>query len=215
MNHVCWRTMSLVLAAWLGIVGWGVVAQGQTLPVLLEPDSLKGWKVPENNIWWTVEEGVLFGKSDPDQKGSDLWTTKKYGDFILQLEFRMGEGVVDSGVFVRNGNNQIQIGESGSLKRDMTCSPYISGKGYPVEAEGIDELLKPKDWNSMIVVAVGKHYSVWLNGKHVMQYESDSASKRGPIGLQIHPNREMAIEFREIRIGELLNKQSRGDQPEG
>lgn len=192
-----------MLGASLCLAFAGTLAEGQTLPILLEADSLKGWQVPENNLWWTIEEGVLSGKSDPDQKGSDLWTTKKYGDFILKLDFRMGEGVVDSGVFLRNGKEQIQIGESGSLKRDLTCSPYISGKGYPVEAKGIDKLLKPNDWNSMIIVAVGKHYSVWLNGQHVMEYQSESAAKKGPIGLQIHPKRDMAIEFREIRIGEL------------
>lgn len=197
------RTTCWLLGASLFLALAGTAAEGQTLPFLLEEDSLKGWKVPENNLWWTIEEGILAGKSDPDQQGSDLWTAKKYGDFVLKLDFRMGEGTVDSGVFLRNGKEQIQIGESGSLKRDMTCSPYISGKGYPVEAKGIDELLKPKDWNSMIIVAVGKHYSVWLNGEHVMEYHSESAAKKGPIGLQIHPNRDMAIEFREIRVGEL------------
>src|SRR5690606_12045781 len=177
-----------MLAVLLCLSVGSLAAEGQTLPRLLEEDNFEGWQVPEDNLWWTVEEGVLSGKSDPDQQGSDLWTAKKYGDFVLKLDFRMGEGTVDSGVFLRNGKEQIQIGESGSLKRDMTCSPYISGKGYPVEAKGIDELLQPKDWNSMIIVAVGKHYSVWLNGEHVMEYHSESASKKGPIGLQIHPN---------------------------
>jgi hypothetical protein len=196
------RPFKILILSWLLLIG-GAAVQAQPLATLLEADSLAGWDVPDDNIWWEVKEGVLQGRSDPSQKGSDLWTTKKYRDFILQLDFRMGEGTVDSGVFLRNGRQQIQIGESGSLKRDLTCSPYIAGKGYPVEAKGIDELLKPKDWNSMIIVAVGNHYSVWLNGKHVMSYESETAAKEGPIGLQIHPKRDMAIDFRNIRIGEL------------
>lgn len=196
------RPFKILILSWLLLIG-GAAVQAQPLATLLEADSLAGWDVPDDNIWWEVKEGVLQGRSDPSQKGSDLWTTKKYRDFILQLDFRMGEGTVDSGVFLRNGRQQIQIGESGSLKRDLTCSPYIAGKGYPVEAKRIDELLKPKDWNSMIIVAVGNHYSVWLNGKHVMSYESETAAKEGPIGLQIHPKRDMAIDFRNIRIGEL------------
>jgi hypothetical protein len=196
------RRWHLMIVAALG-VACGSPLSADPLARLLEQDNFTGWKVPEQNLWWTVEEGVLSGKSDPEQKGSDLWTTKKYGDFVLQLEFRMGEGIVDSGVFVRNGKEQIQIGESGSLKRDLTCSPYIAGKGYPVEAKGIDELLKPRDWNAMVVTAIGNHYSVWLNGRHVMSYESETAAKQGPIGLQIHPDRDMAIDFRNIRIGEL------------
>lgn len=203
MKQLSWSQNILAIGVCLLATTWGSATQGQSLPSLLEQDNLKGWAVPKNNIWWEVEEGILKAKNDPKLKGSTLWTEKEYGDFILQLEFRMGEGKVDSGVFVRNKHDQIQIGESGSLKRDMTCSPYISGKGYPVEAEGVADLLKPRDWNSMIVMAVGNHYSVWLNGQHVMQYKSDSASQRGPIGLQIHPNCEMTIDFREIRIGEL------------
>lgn len=108
--------------------------------------DLAGWKAPENNIWYLVEEGILKIRSGPEQKGSILWTEKEFEDFIVELEFRFGEGVVDSGVHVRN-QDQIQIGISGSLKRDMTASPYIPGKGYPVEAEGVKDLLKAKDWN--------------------------------------------------------------------
>jgi len=59
---------------------------------------------------------------------------------VVEFEFRMGEGRVDSGMHVRT-KDQIQIGISGSLNRDMTCSPYIPGKGYPVEAKNINKLL--------------------------------------------------------------------------
>ena len=60
-------------------------------------------------------------QSGPKKKGSVLWTEKAYGNFMVELEFRFGEGVVDSGVHVRN-KDQIQIGTR-SLKRDMTCCP--------------------------------------------------------------------------------------------
>ena len=95
-------------------------------------DDLSGWKVPAGNDkanWYTVKDGVLVIQSGPKKKGSVLWTEKKFKDFIVELDFRFGEGTVDSGVHVRN-RDQIQIGISGSLKRDMTCSPYI-WKGVP------------------------------------------------------------------------------------
>ena len=130
-------------------------------------------------------------------------TEKKYKNFVVEFEFRFGEGTVDSGVFIRNGKDQIQIGISGSLKRDMTGSPYIPGKGYPVEAQGVKELLKLDDWNAMRIKAVGKAYTVWLNGQQVMTYESDSAVEKGPIGIQLHGNRDMAIDYRNIRAAEL------------
>ncbi len=121
----------------------------------------------------------------------------------MTFDFKMGSGTVDSGIYVRNSKEQIQIGISGSLKRDMTASPYIAGKGYPIEAEGIPKLLKLNDWNRMKIEARGKQYTVWLQGKQVMTYESSSAIDKGPIGIQLHGNRQMAIEYRDIRLAEL------------
>ncbi|MEM7698916.1 MAG: DUF1080 domain-containing protein, partial [Verrucomicrobiota bacterium] len=163
--------------------------------------DLEGWKVPENNIWWLVEDEVLQVRSGPKQKGSILWTEKEYGDFVVEMEFQFGEGTIDSGVHLRN-QDQIQIGISGSLKRDMTASPYIPGKGYPVEAEGVAELLKADDWNQLRIEVSGMTYTVSLNGKEVMTYTSDTGAETGPIGLQLHAKREMAIDFRNIRVAE-------------
>lgn len=162
--------------------------------------NLNGWVVPNNNIWWTLSDGVLEAKSDPTQHGSILWTENKYKNFIIKLDFKFGEGTVDSGVFIRNSKEQIQIGESGSLKRDMTASPYIAKKGYPVEAKNIKRLLKPNDWNSMKIKAEGKVYTAWLNGEKVMTYESETAIEEGPIGLQLHPDRDMGISFKNVKL---------------
>lgn len=186
---------------------------GDELTSIFNGKDLTGWKAPENNIWYKAEDGILKIKSGPERKGSALWSEQEYSNFIMQFEFKMGEGTVDSGIYVRNSKEQIQIGISGSLKRDMTGSPYISGKGYPVEAnqnlltkpeeKGVADLLKEDDWNSMTIVAIGKAYSVWLNGKHVMDYYSESAIEKGPIGIQLHGNRDMAIDYRNMRLAEL------------
>jgi hypothetical protein len=165
--------------------------------------NLDGWKAPEGNVWWTANKGTLAAKSDPDQKGSILWTEKAYSDFIIQMDFKFGEGTVDSGIFIRSEKDQIQIGESGSLKRDMTCSPYIPGKGYPAEAKNIKELLKMDDWNTIKVKALGTVYTMSLNGEEVLTYDSDTAIEKGPIGLQLHPGRDMDIEFKNILFAEL------------
>jgi hypothetical protein len=85
----------------------------------------------------------------------------------------------------------------------MTGSPYIPGKGYPVEAKGIAKLLKAKDWNRMKIRAMGPKYTVWLQGKEVMNYESKSAKKVGPIGIQLHGNKNMSIDFRNLMLKEI------------
>ena len=159
--------------------------------------------MPDNNIWFTVKDGVLKLENGPQKKGQTLWTSDEYENFEMEFDFKMGKGTVDSGVYVRNSREQIQIGISGSLKRDMTGSPYISGKGYPVEAKGVKELLKLDDWNTMKICAEGKKYTVWLGGEKIMTYQSDSAIKKGKIGIQLHGNRVMSIEYRNLKARSL------------
>lgn len=188
-------------------------AIGQTSQPLVESifdgDDLEHWIVPDGNVWWSMDQGVLWAKTekDPDKKGSILWTKKKYKDFVVQADFKFGEGTVDSGIFMRGDdalNPQIQIGESGSLKRDMTASIYIAkGGGYPVEAIQAKELLKKDDWNTIKAMTVGNTYKVWLNGVEVAKYTLKDANLEGSIGLQLHPNRDMSIQFRDISVVEL------------
>lgn len=173
---------------------------------LFDGKNLKNWKIPEGNIWWTIEDGALWAKSDPAKIGSILWTKKEYSNFVIEMDFKFGTGTVDSGIFMRGGedeNAQIQIGISGSLKRDMTGSPYVAGKGYPVEAQGVKELLKPNDWNTIKAMAIGNTYKVWLNGMEVMNYTYENAKLKGPIGLQLHPGKDMTIQFKNIKVADL------------
>lgn len=176
------------------------------MEALFDGTDLKKWQVPDTNIWWTIEDDVLWAKSDPDQRGSILWTKKEYDDFVVQLDFKFGKGTIDSGIFMRGEderNVQIQIGISGSLKRDMTASPYVPKSGYPVEAEGVKELLRLDGWNTIKAMTVGNTYKVWLNGKEVMNYTLEEANLKGPVGLQLHPGRDMTIQFKNISLAEL------------
>ena len=167
--------------------------------------NLNGWKVPQGNDkfgWYHAINDILEIRSGPKKKGSVLWTEKEYKNFEMELGFRFIDGTIDSGIHLRN-TDQIQIGISGSLKRDMTCSPYIPGKGYPVEAKNIQKLLKAKEWNLVKIRAIGPKYTVWLQGEEVMNYKSSSAKEKGSIGIQLHGNRNMAIDFRNIKVKEL------------
>ena len=196
------NTVLIVLILMLGM-GTAATAQKVKLKKAFNGKNFDGWKTPEGNIWWTAEKGVISAKSDPKKKGSILWTEKEYTNFVIQTDFKFGEGTVDSGIFIRTDRQQIQLGISGSKKRDMTCSPYIPGKGYPVEAEGVKDLLKEKDWNTVKIMANKKVYTVWLNGQQVLEYESENAIEKGPIGFQLHPSRDMGIDFRNVKIGEI------------
>jgi hypothetical protein len=178
-------------------------AQEPKLKSIFNGKNLEGWVLPENDHGnWTAKDGILHVQSDTSKKGSILWTKQSYRDYIISADFIMLDGVVDSGIFLRSENDQVQIGISGSLKRDMTGSPYLPKLRYPVEAN-VKDVLKPKDWNTMKIRLVGKTYTVWLNGVEVMSYTSEAIPASGPVGLQLHPGNVMSIDYRNILLAEL------------
>jgi hypothetical protein len=164
--------------------------------------DLSGWKAPEDNTWWKVIDSAIVCENGPEKKGSNLWTEKEFTDFVLEAEFKF-DGKGDTGIHLRTKKQQMQIGISGSLKRDMTCSMYIPGKGYPKEATGVKELLKLDEWNKVKIEAKKNHYRIWLNGKLVFEYTSEKAPEKGPIGLQLHGGKVMRAEFRKLKVTEL------------
>ncbi|HCQ38656.1 MAG TPA: DUF1080 domain-containing protein [Verrucomicrobiales bacterium] len=203
--------MKVALLALLGLSSLALADHHGKEQSLFNGKDFTGWKVPKNNIWWSVADEMIVAKSGPKKRGSNLWSEKEFEDFDMVCDFRF-DGSGDSGVFLRDGGQQIQIGISGSLKRDMTASPYIAGKGYPVEAEatkgvkGVKSLLRINDWNTLRVRAEGPKYDAWLNGVHVMTYTSTNAKVKGPVGLQLHGNKVMSIDFRKLSITEITKK---------
>lgn len=195
------KKILLVIFVFLG-ASTILFAQEPKLKKIFNGKNLNGWKLPPDLTCWTASRGVLFVKNNAEKKGSNLWTEKNYQNFIISADFLMGDGTVDSGIFLRSENDQIQIGISGSLKRDLTASPYLPKLKYPVEAN-VKDILKPTDWNTMKIKIVDKTYTVWLNGKEVMTYTSKDIPASGPIGLQLHPGNEMSIKYRNIRLAEL------------
>lgn len=163
--------------------------------------NLDGWN--KNNDCWTVRDGILYAKNDPEQKGDILQTKKHYRNFVFQADFKFGAGKVDTGIFLRDTKEQIQIGESGSLKRDMTALPYIPGKGYPIQVDTAQEVFDMGNWNRIKIRVKGNTYTTWLNGKKIMTYESDTIIPEGPIGIQVHPKREMSVQYRNLLAREI------------
>jgi hypothetical protein len=167
--------------------------------------DLSGWQVPDPNPFWRVADGVLIGENDEKQKGHVLYTAKSYKDFILETEARWN-GEIDSGIMLRKPELQLQIGISRSLKKDMTCSFYTGGKvGYPeaARAKGLEQALKPGEWNKIVLQAKGDTFTAWLNGQKLVEYTDQKWPEAAPIGLQIHPGLKMKVEFRNIRLKEL------------
>jgi hypothetical protein len=192
--------LSALIIVALGIVTSvrAEVPPTSALPAIFNGRDLSGWKAASEPGYWSVVDGAIVGQSDARMKGSMLYTEKPYGDVIVEAEVRF-TGEIDSGIMVRKPELQVQIGVSRSLKRDMTCSFYTGT--YPEEARApkAADLLKLGEWNRIRVEAKGDRFTVWLNGVQVSQYKDAKYAEPGPIGLQIHANVVMKVEFRDVR----------------
>lgn len=167
--------------------------------------DLTGWKDAANNKFWRADKGILIGENDAKLTGNDLWTEKSYGNFILDFKVRW-TGPVDTGVWFRKPALQLQLGISGSLKKDMSGSFYVGKEGYPEEGQvkNADKLLKPEgQWNWYHLEARGSTFKLWINGNEAVEYKNDKFAGPAPIGLQLHPGVKMKVEFSDIRAAEL------------
>ncbi|MDP3849156.1 MAG: DUF1080 domain-containing protein [Luteolibacter sp.] len=166
--------------------------------------DLTGWTSEPKLDHWSVRDGVIIGKNGAEKKGSMLWTDAKFGDFVVETDFRF-EGIVDSGVFIKGMDYHVNLGISSSLMTDMTCSIYApkDGEKYPGKARDVAVAMKPGDWNHLRIEAMGKRITVHLNGREVLVYETKALETTGSIGLQVHAGHDMKIEFRNPRVKPL------------
>lgn len=161
--------------------------------------DLGGWTTqgegPNN---WKAVNGVLTNTAS----GANLMTTRTFGDFRLQLEFRYPPGG-NSGVYLR-GRHEVQI-------EDTRRTPYplpdgiggVYGFLYPNEnaARG------PGQWNTFDITLVGRRVTIVLNGKTVICDQvipgptggalDANEGEPGPILLQ---GDHTAVEFRNVTI---------------
>ena len=195
------RTLSLVLMAAMMVgCAWAGEEAKSDLESIFNGKDFTGWKAPEPNLWWKVQDGVLIGENDEKMKGHSLYTEKEYTDLVVEAEVRFS-GEIDSGIFIRKGW-QCQIGVSRKLKKDMTCSVYARGK-YDNAAQNIDKLLKKDDWNLIRIEAKGDNFKIFLNGEKVLEMTDNGFPGPAPIGVQIHPGLKMKVEFRNIKAKAL------------
>ena len=191
---------------------------------LLNGKDLTGWKT--NGNWVVQKNGSLVIDPLPTQKGwkrfdDYLISEKKYGDFILEMEYKYPPKG-NSGLFFRIGDPKNPVGSgieiqildcSGKKEDDMTHHDHGGIIKFKKPSRNMSK--KPGQWNQLIVYCEGHYIRVGLNGIEVQNTYLDSEPDeglpsgrlnnrpmRGHLGLQDHgvPHR---IVFRNLRILEL------------
>ena len=177
--------------------------------------DLDGWKTTGN--WIAEENGILRIKPRPGEEGwqrfsAYLWSVKRYGDFILDLEYAYPAGG-NSGVYFRVGDLaspvktgiEAQILDSSDKEGKRTAHDHGGIIGTVGASRNMSK--PPGEWNRMIVTCRGHHLQVELNGEKIVDVRLDTSPIKdrpleGHVGLQDHgePNE---IQFRNIRLREL------------
>jgi hypothetical protein len=64
--------------------------------------DLSGWTKRGGDAQYKVENGEIVGSSVPDTPNTFLTTDKQYGDFILELDFKIEDVNFNSGIQIRS-----------------------------------------------------------------------------------------------------------------
>ena len=177
-----------------------------------------------------MENETIVGKTVPNTGNSFLCTAKKYGDFILEIEFKVAPGM-NSGIQFRSNyyEKETEVEIAGKKKKfpadrvhgyqyeiDPSPRSYTGGvydearRGWLFDlkdnATARDAFLHTQ-WNKAKIECRGDHIQTWINGVKAADFK-DALTPRGIIALQVHgigkdkqPGDE--IRWRAIRIKEL------------
>ena len=184
---------------------------------LFDGKTLDGWKQLGGKAVYGVEDGMIVGQSVPNTSNSFLCTEKLYGDFILELEFKVDPGL-NSGVQIRsNSIPDYKNGRVHGYQVEIDPSPRAYSGGIYDEArrgwlndlkdnEPARKAFKADQWNKFRIEATGDAIKTWINGVPAADLK-DSMTKTGFIGLQVHgvgkKTEPLRVRWRNIRLKDL------------
>jgi len=139
---------------------------------------------------WSNEGGVLTASED-----QCLWTTERYSNFILDLEFKNAEGT-NSGVILYCSDREnwipnsveVQIADDYSEQWSKADPSWQCGAFFGHKAAEQNGVVKPAgEWNQMRIVAKGPSIEVELNGQlvNVIDLGDYTSATLAPDGTKI------------------------------
>jgi hypothetical protein len=219
---------AIVFSISLGLIT-GACAWGQTASTAGHPDT-SGWK----NLFepdlsnavvspgaWVMTDGVLNAKN-----GSTIWTKDSYGNFILDLEFKVAKDA-NSGVFLRSGNIKDVLDAFEIQVHENTDGSKYGMVGALYDAKPPSKnMAKPAgEWNHFTITFQDSHLSLVFNGEQVLNLDLNDwkearknpdgtpnkfskplkdYAKKGPIGFQgLHGREQAPVWYRNVKIKSL------------
>ncbi|MBJ6367436.1 3-keto-disaccharide hydrolase [Snuella sedimenti] len=163
---------------------------------LFDGKTLDGWHIKGGKATYEVKDNTIIGTSTLNTPNTFLCSNEMYGDFILELEYKV-DPKLNSGIQIRSNslpsyNNgrvhgyQIEIDPS---ERAWSCGIYDEARRgwlYPLSNNPTaQKAFKQNDWNKYRIEAIGDTIKTWINGTPA-SYLIDDKTASGFIGLQVH-----------------------------
>lgn len=188
---------------------------------LFDGSNLDHWTLRQSE-GWKIADGQLV--PNEIRKDNYAWTKEKYGDFVLEAEFRLTKDC-NSGVFFRTdpenpvqGGFEIQVFDSHGK---MELGSHDCGALYDAVPPKVNAARPAGEWNTLRLTVKGPKVKVELNGQTVVEANLDDWTdaqknpdgsknkfktalkdlpRTGHIGLQYHGHE---VGFRNIRVQPL------------
>ena len=202
-----WRIvmLSMLLAA-----GASARAEDQPFVSLFDGKDLSSWTAAPGSRW-IVANGLiaLDDRSDGQEHNYEyLWTKETYGNFVLDLEFKIPERA-NSGVFLRTPDMKdpvqtgIEIQVCNSFGKTEWSKGNCAGAVYDCLAPSENAVKPPGQWNRCVITCNKNKITVVLNGRQVIDMDVDRWTLPGknPDGTENKYGKAIKDFAREGRVG--------------
>ena len=166
---------------------------------LFNGKDLTGWKPLGGLAQYTVEDGVIVGRTVMNTGNTFLVTEKEYGDFILELDLFVEDEEGNSGIQTRShfdatankgiGKVYGRQCEADPTPRKWTGGIYDEGRRdwlYPMQLNAAAQnAYKKGEFNHFKIECIGNEMRTWVNDI-ATAYVVDTLDRKGFIGLQVH-----------------------------
>ena len=128
---------------------------------------------------WIAEDGALALQ----RGGGDAWTKETYGNFVLDLDFKLSKGA-NSGIFIHTANKGDAVQSGIEVQVYDTFGKENPGKNdngavYDVMAPSSNPLKKPGEWNRYTITCYDNKIEIVLNGTQIIDMDRDKWTEPG------------------------------------
>lgn len=199
----------------ISLISLSTVAQQAKWQELFNGRNLKGWTKINGTADYKVVDKTIVGISKMGTPNTFMRSNKMYGDFILEFDFKVDDGL-NSGVQFRS--NSIKEYRNGTVhgyqfeidpsSRAWTGGIYDEARRgwlYPMTYNPAGQkAFKNNEWNTARIEAIGNSIRTWVNGIQCSEL-LDDVTQTGFIGLQVHSigNKDLegkTVAWKNIRI---------------